>query len=90
MNHSGTSLSAQIRRAWIERRIQATGTFRIDEGVKALEASRAQISSDLIGIQEANPKAITYDLRAKIYRWTPGSKLKTKIPACISTFNLEA
>lgn len=80
--------AAQLRMAWIERQTATSGTFRINDGAAALGVSRAQISADIAALQTANPGAITYDIRGKTYRWTPGSKIITTLPAFVRAVNV--
>lgn len=73
-----------LRRAWIERAAQDAGHIRRSDICAALGISMAQCSADLQQLLHDHPGCLTYDLRAKLYRWTGGIRLATHLPDFLS------
>ena len=87
-NKSTDALAAQIRRAWIERYAQRHGTITRPIICTACGCSPAQASADIESVLAANPGCLTYDLSAKLYRWT-GKRLMQPLPRIIASLNLD-
>lgn len=87
MNTSTDKFWPVIRRAWIERRAARTGTINRSDITSTLGISAAQASGDIQELLREHPGCLTYDLSAKVYRWSDGHEPCLSLPEWMADFH---